>query len=394
MRPTFWGKKMQIITTERVPIKIWSEDPEPGAVEQLRMVARLPFVFHHVAAMPDVHWGMGSTVGSVIATKGAISPSCLGVDIACGMMAWSTGIPSSQLRPKAASIRKTIEAVVPVGFNAHREQLVESTIWSGWKDLSNDWAMAVTPDLQQKARVQHGTLGGGNHFIELCEDEHGMAWVMLHSGSRGIGKALADIHLKKAKDLCAKFFVTLPHPDLAYLPEGTEEFNDYVQAVDWCQRYAWINRELMMLLVSRVLHININPDSVVHCHHNYMVKESHFGENVWVTRKGAVCAREGMRGIIPGSMGSRSYIVEGLGNPQSFNSCSHGAGRRMGRNEARKTFTVKDLVEQTEGVECRKDQGVLDELPGAYKDIDRVMSDQVDLVKPIHELKQFLCIKG
>jgi tRNA-splicing ligase RtcB len=260
--------------------------------------------------------------------------------------------------------------------------------WGGWYKFNPAWAAH-----KDKALLQLGTLGGGNHFIELCEDEQGQAWAMLHSGSRAIGKNLADVHMKAAKEQCARNFVELPDKDLAYLVEGTPEFDAYIEAVTWCQGYAWENRLMMSYAILKALGIQ-SPGEFVHCHHNYVTKEAHFGENVWLTRKGAVCAREGMKGIIPGSMGSRSYIVEGLGNPQSFHSCSHGAGRKMGRKEAARHFTIEDLAKQTEGVECRKDSGVLDEIPGAYKDIDVVMENQKDLVKPIHTLKQFLCIKG
>lgn len=384
---------MKVYMGERVPIKVWSEDADENAVEQLRNVAKLPFIFKHVAAMPDVHWGMGATVGSVIATQGAVVPAAVGVDIGCGMMALELGIPAAALGEFAAGIRKAIEALVPVGFSAHAKVLDDSQKWEGWAQIDESWPTA----LLQKAHAQHGTLGGGNHFIELCADERGQAWAMLHSGSRGIGKTLADVHMKAAKEQCARHFVTLPDNDLAYLVEGTPEFDAYIKAVSWCQGYAWTNRELMMGLILEAINnsgFTAEPGLKVHCHHNYVTKEAHYGQNVWLTRKGAVCARAGMLGIIPGSMGARSYIVEGLGNPESFHSCSHGAGRKMGRNEAKRNFTVADLEAQTEGVECRKDEGVLDELPGAYKDIDVVMANQVDLVKPLHTLKQFLCIKG
>lgn len=383
---------MQVVMGQRVPIKIWSDDPEASAVEQLKNLASLPFIFKHVAAMPDVHWGMGATVGSVIATQGAVIPSAVGVDIGCGMMAIDLGLKAGVLRANSTNIRRAIEAHVPVGFNMHQTPLAEGEAWEGWNTFDPAWQRH-----EDKAHKQLGTLGGGNHFIELCEDERGQAWAMLHSGSRGLGKNLADVHMKAAKDQCEKHFVSLPDKDLAYLVEGTKEFDDYLKAVTWCQGYAWKNRELMMGLVCAALaQQGHTPDVAftVHCHHNYVTMEAHFGHNVWLTRKGAVCARQGMAGIIPGSMGARSYIVEGLGNPESFQSCSHGAGRKMGRNVAKKTFTLADLASQTEGVDCRKDDGVLDEIPGAYKDIDVVMENQKDLVKPLHTLKQFICIKG
>ncbi len=389
---------MQVITTQRKPIKMWATDPEPQAVEQLKKLADMPFIFKHVAAMPDMHFGKGSTVGSVIATQGAIIPAAVGVDIGCGMLAYNTNLYAKDLRPFAAELRMAIESLVPVGFNSHKEQLDGSVIWSGWKKTMDALGSGMMIKALSKAQLQHGTLGGGNHFIELCEDERGFAWVMLHSGSRGIGKLTADVHIKAAQDQCARRFISLPDPDLAYLVEGEAEFDDYLAAVTWCQEYAWCNRELMLLQIFQALTLaGFTPTeggTLVHVHHNYTTKENHFGQNVWVTRKGAVCARKGDLVVIPGSMGTRSYIAEGLGNPESFNSCSHGAGRRMGRNEARRQFTVEDLAKQTEGVECRKDDGVLDELPGAYKDIELVMADQADLVKPLHILKQFLCIKG
>lgn len=384
---------MQVVMGERVPIKIWSEDPDPNAVEQLRKVAQMPFIFKHVAAMPDVHWGMGSTVGSVIATQGAVIPAAVGVDIGCGMMAWDTGLQAADLKPHAASLRKAIEARIPVGFSMHPEG-VDLAAWDGWTTFNHEsWGL----ELFKKAQRQLGTLGGGNHFIELCEDERGIVWAMLHSGSRGLGKNLADVHMNKAKEMCAKWFVRLPDKDLAFLVQGTPEFDAYIEAVTWCQKYAWENRQQMMKAVGLALEetgFKATGEDSVHCHHNYVTMEQHYGQPVWLTRKGAVCARKGVRGIIPGSMGARSYIVEGLGNPESFNSCSHGAGRKMGRKEAGRQFTLDDLAKQTEGVECRKDEGVLDEIPGAYKDIDVVMANQTDLVKPIHTLKQFLCIKG
>ena len=381
---------MQVISTERIPIKIWSDDPEASAVEQLKNVAKLPFVVKWVAAMPDVHWGMGATVGSVIATQGAVIPAAVGVDIGCGMMAVQLGCEAIELK-SAMDLRHSIERSVPVGFNAHKEMTESAKNWEGWAFWNPEWN-----SLRAKAQLQLGTLGGGNHFIELCEDETGGAWAMLHSGSRGTGKVLADIHMKAAKDQCAKHFTVLPDKDLAYLVEGTPEFDAYIGAVTWAQSYAWANRQQMMdLIIEQVRRVTaLKIGLSVHCHHNYVTRENHYGQNVWLTRKGAVCARAGMLGIIPGSMGTRSYIVEGLGNPESFQSCSHGAGRKMGRNEAKRQFTVADLEAQTQGVDCRKDEGVLDELPGAYKDIDTVMENQRDLVKPIHTLKQFLCVKG
>ncbi len=382
---------MQIITDERVPIKIWSNDPEESAVLQLRNVAKLPFIFHHVAAMPDVHWGAGSTVGSVIATKGAVIPAAVGVDIGCGMMAWDTGLSAADLKPKASELRAAIEKAIPVGFAVRQHPVDE-----GQGTLLPDWCSGLDANGKDwhraKVRSQLGTLGGGNHFIELCEDERGIAWVTLHSGSRNIGKTTADFYMKRAKELCEMWGTVLPDKDLAFFPEGTAEYAAYLKDLNWCQDYAHRNRALMMDFVGSVLGLKV--EGATNVHHNYATMEHHFGENVLVTRKGAVRAKAGDIGIIPGSMGAKSYIVNGLGNPMSFNSCSHGAGRKMGRKEAKRTFTLADLEAQTQGVNCRKDEGVLDELPSAYKDIDTVMENQKDLVEVLHTLKQFICIKG
>lgn len=391
----------RVISETKVPVKIWASDLEVEAEQQVRNLAEMPFIFKHVAVMPDAHAGKGSTVGTVIATNGAIIPSAVGVDIGCGMCAVMLPFSASELGDLAA-LRHSIERNIPVGFESH----------SGIND-SRGKAFNELGELETESKVdikraahQLGTLGGGNHFIEVCQDKEGQAWLMLHSGSRNIGKTLAEVHIEKAKGLMKSYFKELPDPYLAFLAQGTKEFRAYIKDLLWAQKYAAANRKEMMLMALSAIswHVKkclmpwaVNPSShlkIVDCHHNYTQMENHFGKNVWITRKGAVSAKAGELGIIPGSMGTKSYIVRGLGNPESFCSCSHGAGRRMSRTKARANFTNEDLAKQTEGVECRKDGGVLDEIPGAYKDIDIVMENQKDLVEPIYELKQLLCIKG
>lgn len=394
----------KVISDTKHPIKLWLSDIEDSAEQQVRNLATLPFIFRHVAVMPDAHAGKGSTVGTVIATKGAIIPATVGVDIGCGMCAVELPFNIDQLGgdKKLSELRHSIERSVPVGHRGHEHVLDIQA--EGMNDLGRPIAdQYQTDDSLSKACKQLGTLGGGNHFIEICKDEFNTAWVMLHSGSRNIGKMLADIHINKAKGLMLKYFIDLPDPDLAFLAQGTSEFAEYIKDLHWAQSYAKVNRDLMMKLilrqVSRHVYGEFKDDKEltvfrVDCHHNYTQMENHFGRNVWVTRKGAVSARKGEFGIIPGSMGVKSFIVQGLGNAESFNSCSHGAGRRMSRTKARANFTVDDLIKQTANVECRKDDKVIDEIPGAYKDIEKVMNDQLDLVKPVHVLKQILCVKG
>lgn len=384
------------------PIHLWTEDIDDGAMQQLKNVAKLPFIHKHgVAAMPDVHWGIGATVGSVIATKGAIIPAAVGVDIGCGMNAVRTSLKASDLPDSLAEIRHSIERGVPLGAGGNHQKREKQD--ENWKRLpigDRPQIHAIVGDkFAEKASGQLGTLGSGNHFIELCLDESKDVWVMLHSGSRGTGNIIGRHYIEKAKKLMEKFFVTLPDKDLAFFAYDTPEFNEYVAAVSWCQDYAAENRRVMMEEVIRNLHHHIPKPfdlttEAINCHHNYVEMENHYGENVYVTRKGAIRARSGDLGIIPGSMGARSYIVRGKGNAESFHSCAHGAGRKYGRKEARRTFTVDDLVKQTEGVECRKDDAVLDELPSAYKDIDTVMENQADLVEVVHTLKQVMCVKG
>lgn len=381
--------------------KIWAKDVEDEAIKQIQNVSALPFVFKHIAVMPDVHAGWGSTVGSVIPTQKAIMPAAVGVDIGCGMMALKLPFKIDQIK-NLDVLRHSIERSVPVGFSQHKnlEHL------DGYYLRPNAFPEEIVADkkLVDKAYYQVGTLGGGNHFIEICHDTEMNAWVMLHSGSRHIGKAIADVYIDKAKKMMEDFFIQLADPNLAYLPENTQEFKDYISALLWAQDYAKLNRKTMMRLILKDISYHLFGENKsqewldncfqVNCHHNYAEIENHFGQNIWVTRKGAVRARIGDYGIIPGSMGQKSYIVKGKGNPDSFCSCSHGAGRRMSRTKAKATFSLDDLIKQTDGVECRKDEAIIDEIPGAYKDIDEVMELQKDLVEVVHILKQVICIKG
>lgn len=399
----------KIISETRVPIKIWTDTAEQESIEQLKNTANLPFVFKHVAAMSDVHFGRGATIGSVIATKGAIIPAAVGVDIGCGMCAVKLPFSIDVLggTAKLAELRHSIERSIPVGRHGYKElDARRADAWLGLGENSIDQIKGPPGEstrLVKNATLQLGTLGGGNHFIEICYDTQGGAWIMLHSGSRNIGKVLAERHIDKAKDLMKKYFISLPDPDLAFLAQSTDEFKAYIKDLNWAQNYAKANRNEMMLRVLREVYRAVyGPDAIfdlktlfrVDCHHNYTSQENHFNSNVWVTRKGAVSAKKGEFGIIPGSMGTRSFIVRGLGNVESFCSCSHGAGRRMSRTKAKAMYTTEDLVTQTAGVECRKDAEVVDEIPGAYKDIDEVMENQMDLVEPVWELKQIICIKG
>lgn len=362
----------------------------------LRNVSRLPCLYKHVALMPDAHLGKGSMVGSVIATKDAVIPATVGVDIGCGMMAVKTPFKSGILDRKLPDLRHEIERAIPTGFNAYKESVDEASRWDGW-DVFGELHKGVQ-DRQRKAMVQLGTLGGGNHFIEVCIDTGDNVWLMLHSGSRNIGKELAERHIATAKSLHR--LNELPSPDLAYFIQGTPEFKAYWHDLDWAQKYALKNREVMMKRLLKSFNRMFNgakefrPEIAVNCHHNYVAVEEHYGDKVFVTRKGAINAGEGVYGIIPGSMGAKSFIIKGLGNPESFNSCSHGAGRKMSRTKAKAKYTIADLEKQTKGVECRKDKGVVDEIPGAYKDIEKVMHAQRDLVEVVAELKQVVCVKG
>ncbi len=380
---------------KNVPVKLWTklEDVESEALTQLKNIASLPWVFRHIAVMPDVHFGIGATVGSVIAMKDAISPAAVGVDIGCGMGAIRTNLKADALPDSLTEIRNKIEQKIPVGFNEHKQPKVQSRTNSLFAEFRSLHPKVM--DLESKAVYQCGTLGGGNHFIELCLDTENTVWMMLHSGSRNIGKTLAEIHISTAKKLTHN--THLPDRDLAVFLANTPEMEAYRRDLFWAQRYALLNRQTMFEIYKTILKgffPDIKFEEPILCHHNYVSEETHFGEDVIVTRKGAISAREGEWGIIPGSMGTKSYIVRGLGNPESFHSASHGAGRRMSRTQAKKNYTLKDLEAQTSGVECRKDGGVLDEIPAAYKNIDEVIENQKDLVKVEYELKQILCVKG
>jgi tRNA-splicing ligase RtcB (3'-phosphate/5'-hydroxy nucleic acid ligase) len=382
------------------PIKIWTDEVEDSALQQLKNLSRLPFISGNgVACMPDVHAGIGATVGTVIATDKAIIPAAVGVDIGCGMNAVRLSLKASDLPDNLIDIRHQIERDVPLGTGGshHKDRL--SSLHPGLSDRYTELVEKHKGIYNRNMESQLGTLGSGNHFIELCIDEAQDVWVMLHSGSRGVGNLIGRYFIEKAKKRMEQYFISLPDGDLAYFPEDTDDFNDYVEAVQWAQDYAMENRRTMMAAVIAALHRHIPAEftitqEAINCHHNYVERENHFGKNLWVTRKGAIRAREGDLGIIPGSMGQRSYIVRGKGNLQSYCSCSHGAGRKMSRAQARRTFTVADLEAQTAGVECRKDDAVLDEIPGAYKEIDQVMANQTDLVDVVHMLKQILCVKG
>jgi len=394
----------QLIEGGRVPVKIFTDDLEPHARAQLANVAQLPVVFGHIAAMPDVHAGIGATVGSVIPTRRAIIPAAVGVDIGCGMNAVRLSLEAGQLPDSLARLRAAIERAVPVGFGEHGESDARrdacAPLRRGLESIvSRHPKIARMQREHEKKWVrQMGSLGGGNHFIEVCLDESEHLWVMLHSGSRGVGNCIGQYFIAQAREAMHKRDAHLPDRDLAWFDEGTALFDDYLAAVGWAQDYALANRREMMALILGVLRRELpgfeTTSEAINCHHNYVEREEHFGERVYVTRKGAISARDGELGIIPGSMGARSYIVRGKGNPESFRSCAHGAGRRMSRAEAKRRFSRADLEEQTRGVECRKDKGVLDEIPGAYKDIDRVMADQADLVEVVHTLKQVVCVKG
>ncbi|MBI1789391.1 MAG: RtcB family protein [Acidobacteria bacterium] len=395
-----------------VPVKAWTRGVpvEDSARQQLLNAASLPFVYKWIAAMPDVHWGIGATVGSVIPTRGAIIPAAVGVDIGCGMMALETTLQAGQLPDNLHEIRVAIEQAVPHGRTQHggkgdRGAWHEipprcQAVWAHLKP-GYDAILAKHPKLNRGNDVNHlGTLGTGNHFIEVCLDQRDHVWFLLHSGSRGVGNRIGNHFIELARQDMRSHFVNLPDIDLAYLTEGARYFDDYVEAVHWAQEFALSNRRLMMeAIVAAVRESGQTAPfeaglEAINCHHNYVAIEQHYGQDVFITRKGAVRARLGDMGIIPGSMGARSYIVRGLGNPESFHSCSHGAGRAMSRNEAKRRFTVADHIAATQGVECRKDAEVIDETPGAYKPIEAVMAAQRDLVEIVHTLRQVVCVKG
>ncbi|MEO5345244.1 MAG: RtcB family protein [Magnetococcus sp. YQC-9] len=403
----------QSIESGRVPVRIFTDEVDELSRRQLTNVANLPFVFHHVAAMPDVHAGMGATIGSVIPTIGALIPAAVGVDIGCGMCAARLNLTSEELCDNGETLRAAIERAIPHGRTddggpndrgAWNE--VPGTIAGWWEQFSIQKQLGDLLERHPKlltARtntMRHlGTLGTGNHFVELRTDPNHQVWILIHSGSRGIGNRIGTYFIQRAKDTVGREMKSLPDPDLAFFREGTNDFADYVRAADWAQQFAKANRAFMLQavlaaigrVIDRPLKIVEEP---IDCHHNYVVKERHFGSEVWITRKGAIRARSGDLGILPGSMGTASYIVRGKGNKESFHSSAHGAGRRMGRNEAMRRFTVADLESQTRGIACPKDRSVLDEIPGAYKAIDAVMRHQVDLAEAVHELLPAVCVKG
>jgi tRNA-splicing ligase RtcB len=403
-----------LITSDKgVPIKAWTKGVhlDDHARQQLINASQLPFIFQWIAAMPDVHWGTGATVGSVIPTKGAIIPAAVGVDIGCGMMAVQTDLRANHLPDDLKDIRTAIESAVPHGRTNHggtgdrgawgEIPARNQEVWASELKPRYDEILKKHPKLNRGNHANHlGTLGTGNHFIEVCLDEADQVWFMLHSGSRGVGNRMGMYFTELARQDMRRFYINLPDVDLAYFPEHTEHFDDYLQAVEWAQDYARLNRHLMMeQIISAVGNSGKVPPfsakvQAINCHHNYVAREKHFGESVLLTRKGAVRAREGDLGIIPGSMGARSYIVRGKGNPESYNSCSHGAGRAMSRAEARRRFSLDDHIRMTAGVECRKDEEVIDETPAAYKPIEQVMAAQADLVEIVHTLRQVVCVKG
>ncbi len=404
----------ELMSTSNVPVKMWTKGVpvEDDARQQLINTAKMPFIFQHIAVMPDVHLGKGSTIGSVIPTKGAIIPAAVGVDIGCGMNAMATDLTAADL-PDLAALRRAIEAAVPHGRTTGRGRR-DTGAWENppanvaekWKQLEEgyQWLTQKYPRFRNTNSYKHlGTLGTGNHFIEICLDEADRVWIMLHSGSRGIGNAIGTYFIELAQKEMQERLDTLPSRDLAWFEEGSEYFEDYLKAVSWAQQFASLNRDAMMENVMAALQ-TLTQKKVkkrpalemenINCHHNYVQKEQHFGEEIFVTRKGAVSAQRGQYGIIPGSMGAKSFIVRGLGNEESFCSCSHGAGRVMSRTKAKKLFSVDDQIRATAHVECRKDADVIDEIPMAYKDIDAVMAAQSDLVEVIYTLRQVVCVKG
>ena len=392
------------ITKGKVSVKIFTDDIEHEAYQQLLNISQLPFIHHHVAAMPDVHYGKGATVGSVIPCYKAIIPAAVGVDIGCGMNALRLSIKANDLPDNLRAIRFAIEDAIPVGFNMHKSDKAKaSTIRA--LSVGLDSLIGKHPKLLKMQKKpyqtwvrQLGTLGGGNHFIELCIDENEDVWIMLHSGSRGVGNVIGQYFIRLAQRDMGRHIQNLPDKDLAYFSEGADHFEHYIEAVNWAQDYALNNRKEMMRLIVAALKKKLRKFGItkeaINCHHNYVSLENHFGEAVYLTRKGAIDASENELGIIPGSMGDKSYIVRGKGNPESFCSCSHGAGRKMSRGKAKRHFSERDMEAQTEGIECRKDKGVIDEIPGAYKDIDEVMENQNDLVEVVHTLRQVICVKG
>ncbi len=389
---------MILEASNATPVKVWTNDIDKATQQQLQNVAALPFIHHHIAAMPDVHLGLGATIGAVIPTVDAIVPAAVGVDIGCGMVAVRTSLTANELPDNLKAVRFGIESRVPVGFAGHARDDIRPhavrKLQSRVRAFADNYPSLVT----DKWMLQIGSLGGGNHFIEVCLDEAQRVWVVLHSGSRGFGNRIGQHFIGLAKQEMQRKHVHLPDRSLAYLQQGSELFSDYVGAVDLAQDYARINREEMLDLIVEAMRMHLPPFSLtqeaINCHHNYVARERHFGREVWLTRKGAIRAQAGDLGIVPGSMGAASYIVRGRGNTESFCSCAHGAGRRMSRHQAKRTFSLEDMQQQTAGVECRKDKGVIDEIPAAYKDINEVMANQSDLIEVVHTLKQLLCVKG
>lgn len=386
------------------PVRIFTDDVDQASLRQLAAVSRLPILAGHVAAMPDVHVGIGATVGAVIPTRRALVPAAVGVDIGCGMHAARLTADASKLPDALRPLREAVEDAIPVGFAAHEEPVAARSVLEELQPgiervlARHGRIEKMIRGVRGKWPRQLGTLGGGNHFIELCLDEADRVWVMLHSGSRGVGNVIGRYFTELAKRDVERRGVRPPAKDLAWLEQGSAHFGDYVEALTWAQRYARENRRLMMARILAALRKRLPPfrvdEQAVECHHNYVAEETHFGETVWVTRKGAIRAGRGEMGIIPGSMGARSYIVSGRGSAESLQSCAHGAGRRMSRSRAKAAYTTADLERQTAGVECRKDAGVLDEIPGAYKNMDTVMANSADLVDIVHTLRQVVCVKG
>ena len=399
-------------STSKVPVKSWTRGVpfDDKSRNQLLNLSQMPFIHKWIAAMPDAHVGKGATIGSVIPTMGAIIPAAVGVDLGCGMMAAKTTLRAIDLPDNLAAMRSAIEKLVPHGRSARQRGGRDKGAWGdipddvakAWMPLADGFDRLTErhPFLKNTNHIKHlGTLGTGNHFVEICLDENDDVWVMLHSGSRGVGNAIGRHFIEQAKKDMERWFIHLPDKDLAYIPDGSEQFGKYVSAVSWAQDFARINREVMMertlKAIREVMPIPFEADvEAVNCHHNYIRKENHYDKNVWVTRKGAVSAQKGEMGIIPGSMGAKSFIVRGLGNEESFCSCSHGAGRVMSRTQAKKEVSMEEHLKATEGVECRKDASVIDETPSAYKPIEKVMAAQDDLVEIVHTLKQVVCVKG
>ncbi len=395
---------------EQVPIKAWINGVplESQAREQLNNTAKMDIIHSHIAVMPDVHFGLGATIGSIVPSINAVIPAAVGVDIGCGMQAVKTSLTAADLPDNLEGIRTAIEKAVPHGRSARRRRDkgawhdIPPIVASEWLTLEQRFERICDkhPAIRHSNHVKHlGTMGTGNHFLELCLDEFDNVWIMLHSGSRGVGNHIGNYFIELAKKDMERHQRNLPDVNLAYLSEGSEHFDDYVEAVEWAQEFAFKNRELMMLNAIAALKTELGrnfatTELAVNCHHNYISREHHFGKDCYVTRKGAVRAEKGELGIIPGSMGAKSFVVRGLGNPDSFNSCSHGAGRVMSRTKAKKIYTIDDQIAATQGVECRKDASVIDEIPHAYKDIEAVMEAQKDLVEIVHTLKQVVCVKG